>query len=140
LLINKNLTITCNTILHLCKSCIITISSWSQVNESNENHYPGDDTEIDVDDWSMTSTCKTGISCYDGRLRPQICTKEKVTYSANKVQCIDKGAYMQINAGQAPTFHKLGTTFLFKFPSWSVVVDIQFIDHAPMIISLYLYS
>ncbi len=25
----------------------------SQVNESNENNYPGDDTEIDVDDWSI---------------------------------------------------------------------------------------
>jgi hypothetical protein len=31
----------------LCKSCIIKISSRSQVNKSNENHYPSDDiTEI----------------------------------------------------------------------------------------------
>jgi hypothetical protein len=31
------------------------------------------------------------LCCYDGWLRPQICTEEKVTYSVNKLPCMDIG-------------------------------------------------
>ncbi len=40
-----NLRIPCNT-LHLCKSWLFKISNRSQINKSNENHYPSDDTKI----------------------------------------------------------------------------------------------
>ncbi|EFX76366.1 hypothetical protein DAPPUDRAFT_322432 [Daphnia pulex] len=30
-----------------------SVTSWSQVNESNENHYPSDDPEIAVDERSI---------------------------------------------------------------------------------------
>jgi hypothetical protein len=34
---------------------------------------------------------QTKLCCYDGWLRPQIYTEEKVTYSAEKLSCINKG-------------------------------------------------
>jgi hypothetical protein len=54
------------------------------------------------------------LCCYDGWLRPEFCTEENVTFSANnKLQCIDKGIN---NASQEVTIHILETslTLLFK--------------------------
>ncbi len=92
-----------------------------QVNKSNENYYLSDDTVIVADDMRSSvksydwrsSTSKTLL--FNGWLRPQICTEEKVTYSANKLPCIDKGI---TNPSQKVTLHKLGIslTLLFKLP------------------------
>jgi hypothetical protein len=51
------------------------------------------------------------LCCYDGWLRPQICTEEKVTFSARKLPCINKRI-----ASQEVSIHKLGIslTLLFK--------------------------
>lgn len=69
---------------------ITKISSRSQDNKSNGNHYPRYNTEIVADDGS--STRKTGISCgYDGRRTGLKSAQMKRLYSANKLSCIDRG-------------------------------------------------
>ncbi len=95
-----------------------------QVNKSNENYYLSYDAVIVADDrrssvksydWrsSTSSTNKTLLLRW--LVRPQICTEEKVTCSAEKLPWIDKGIN---NSRQEVTIHKLGTslTLLFKLP------------------------
>jgi hypothetical protein len=54
-----------------------------QVNKSNENYYLSDDTVIESGGHQanhMTGVlAQAKLCCYDGWLRPQICTEKKVT-------------------------------------------------------------
>jgi hypothetical protein len=61
-------------------------TGFMQVMHHSSHNYPIDDSEIVVDDKSIPAREKLALSCcYDGRLRPQICT------SANKLPCINRG-------------------------------------------------
>jgi hypothetical protein len=60
-------------------SCIIKISNRSQVNKSNENHYPSEDTEkIVADVRSIPGQAQAKLAYFvehGGWLWPDICTK-----------------------------------------------------------------
>jgi hypothetical protein len=57
--VDKLLNVFINKRMDLCtESCITHISSRTQVNKSNENHYPADDAEIVADDKSIPAQSK----------------------------------------------------------------------------------
>jgi hypothetical protein len=116
---------TCNT-LHMCKSCASLRYLAGHRHYCKEFHCPSNDNKIDADDWSINQH-KPNWHILWPWWWSQVSNlhKEKVTYSTNKLPCIDSGLTYMTNA-QELRFHNLRTdlTLLFNLSSHSYSICI----------------